>query len=58
MFWNFGGSADGGTIDKHLRDDASRFAISYKKLVAATITRKPWYAGEVHPHLLQAGRQG
>jgi hypothetical protein len=44
FFWNFGASADGGTIDKHLREDASRFAISYKKLVAVSVTRKPWYS--------------
>jgi hypothetical protein len=43
LFWSFGASADGGTIDKHFREDASRFAISYKKLVAANVTRKPWY---------------
>ncbi|NEU99817.1 hypothetical protein [Bradyrhizobium uaiense] len=43
VFWSFGASADGGTIDKHFREDASRFAITYKKLVTATVTRKPWY---------------
>jgi len=43
LFWSFGASADGGTIDRHLREDASRFAIRFKKLIPAPVTRKIWY---------------
>lgn len=43
MFWSFGASAAGGTLDQHLRADASRFAVRFRRLNQYQVARKIWY---------------
>ena len=43
LFWNFGGSAEGGSVDRHFREDASRFALGFKRLGQFQVLRKNWY---------------
>ena len=43
LFWNFGASASGGTLDRQLREDASALTIGFKKLNAFQLVRHGWY---------------
>jgi hypothetical protein len=43
-FFSFGGGASGGTLDKHLRDDAQSVLFKFKNLNRFAINRGPWFS--------------
>ena len=44
-FFNVGGSASGGNIERHFREGTQALRMSFKRLVLGTVTRGKWFDG-------------